>query len=70
MSDAVEVTATDEDGANGIDKITHGVDVGGGVGQRWHRTCWSKETREQQHTDNEEPHDGQLLTGALTDLTN
>ena len=35
----METAATDEDGADGIDEIVHGVDVGGQIGPLGHRSC-------------------------------
>ena len=57
MDDAVHVAATDKDGADGIDEIMHGIDVGGEVSQVGHGARGGEETAEQQHTDDEEPHD-------------
>ena len=38
MDHLTEAAATDEDGADGIDEVVHGIDVGGGIGPIGHRT--------------------------------
>ena len=57
MSHLAEAAATDENGADGVDEVVHGVDVGGQVGQVWHGAGRGEETAEQHDADNEEPHD-------------
>ena len=57
MGDALEVTTTYEDRADGINEVVHGVDIGGQVGEVWHGARGREETTEQEHTDHEEPHD-------------
>ena len=36
MPDALQTAAADEDGADGLDEVVHGVDVGAGIGQGGH----------------------------------
>ena len=35
-----EGAAADEDGADGIDEVVHGVDIGGELGPFWHGVRW------------------------------
>ena len=57
VPDAVKAAAADEDGADGIDEIVHGVDVGGEVGQCGHGAGGGEEAAEQHQQHDEEPHD-------------
>ena len=45
MGDAVEVAATDKDGADGIDEVVHGIDVGGEIGEVGHGARGGEEAR-------------------------
>lgn len=53
----METAATDEDGADGIDEIVHGVDIGGQVGPVGHGARRGEEAAEQHDAHHEEPHD-------------
>ena len=57
MGHLAEAAATDEDGADGIDEVVHGVDVGGQVGPIGHGARRGEESAEQQDAHDEEPHD-------------
>ena len=57
MGHFVETAATDEDGADGIDEVVHGIDIGGEVGPLRHRARGGEETAEQHDAHHEEPHD-------------
>ena len=57
MSHLAESAATNEDGADGIDEIVHGVDVGGQVGPVGHGARRGEESAEQHDAHDEEPHD-------------
>ena len=46
-----------EDGADGIDEVVHGIDVGGQVSPVGHGAGGGEESAEQHDADNEEPHD-------------
>ena len=56
MGHIAETTATDKDGADGVDEIVHGVDVGGQVGPVWHGARGGEESAEQHDADDEEPY--------------
>ena len=56
MGDVCEVATTHIDGADGIDEVVHGVDVGGEVGQLRHGACRCEESAEQENTHHKEPH--------------
>ena len=64
MGNAGEASTTNEDGADGVDEIVHGVDVGGQVRPVGHGARRREEPAEQHQADDEEPHheDG-LLQG-------
>ena len=57
ISHLAEAPATDEDGADGIDEVVHGVDVSGDVRPFWHGTGRGEESTEQHDGNHEEPHD-------------
>ena len=57
MDHLTEAAATDEDGADGIDEVVHGIDIGGEVGPLRHRARGGEETAEQHDAHHEEPHD-------------
>ena len=61
MGYAGEIAAAHEDGAAGIGKIVHGVDVGGKVSPVRHGARGGKEPREQHKAHHEEPHDEHCL---------
>ena len=56
MGDGRETATTDEDGADGIDEIVHGVDVCGEVRPPGHGASGREETAEQHDAYHEEPH--------------
>ena len=53
----VQTTTADEDSADGIDEIVHGVDVGGEIGPLGHRARGGEKSREQHDAHHKEPHD-------------
>ncbi len=57
MGDGLEGAASDKDGANGIDEVMHGIDVGGQIGPVGHGARRSKKSAKQKHTHHKEPHD-------------
>ena len=56
VGDIVQTASTDEDCADGIDKIVHGIDVCGEVGKMGHRSCGCEQAAEQKHADHKKPH--------------
>lgn len=57
MGYAAEITATNEDGAHGINEVVHGVDIGGQIGTGGHGACGREESAEEHQADDKEPHD-------------
>ena len=57
MSNGCKTSTTDEDGTDSIDKIVHGIDIGGHIGPRGHGARRCEKSAEQQDADHEEPHD-------------
>ena len=57
MSHLAETATTDEDGADGIDEVVHGIDVGGRIGPVGHGAGGCEETTEQHDNHHEEPRD-------------
>ena len=60
-----EAATAKEDGADGIDEVVHGVDVGGEVGPVGHGADGGEESAEQEEADDEEPHDEDGLLKGL-----
>ena len=56
VGDVAEIAASDENRTDGIDKVMHGIDVGGEIGQVGHRTHGGEESAEQEHAHHEKPH--------------
>lgn len=56
MSDATEVTSTDEYRTHGLDEVTDGIDIGREVSRRGHRTYRREQPREKHQDHHEEPH--------------
>ena len=56
MDDTVEVATTNEDGADGIGEVVHGVDVGGEVGPVGHGADGGEKARKQHQAHYEKPH--------------
>ena len=56
VGDIVQTASTDEDCADGLNKIMHGIDVCGEVGKMGHRSCGSEQATEQKHAYHKEPH--------------
>ena len=67
MGNVSESSTADEDRADGVDEIMHGIDVGSGVGPFGHAARGGEETAEQHDADHEEPHheDGLLHVVAI-----
>lgn len=57
MRYVTETAATDEDGADGINEVVHGVDVGAEVCPMGHGARRREESAEQHDAHHEEPHD-------------
>ena len=57
----MQSTSTDKDGADGIDEIVHGVDIGGQISPLGHRARRGEKTRKQHDAHYKEPHDKHAL---------
>ena len=66
VGDIVQTASTDEDCADGIDKIVHGVNVCGEVCGMRHGACRCEQAAEQQHADDKEPHHEDGLLHGVT----
>lgn len=64
-SDTLQVAATHEDGADGIDKIMYRVDVSGEIRPIGHRAHGGKQTTHQHEYQHEEPHHENRLLHSL-----
>ena len=56
MGHLAATAAADEDGADGVDEVVHGVDVGSEVSPFRHGARGGEETTEQHNSNHEEPH--------------
>ena len=52
----LQATPTDKDGTDSVDKVVHGVDIGGKVSPRRHGARRREETRKEHDAYHEEPH--------------
>ena len=53
----MNVAATDENRADGINEIVHRIDIRRGVCPLWHGACRREKATQQQEADDEKPHD-------------
>ena len=57
----MQTSTTDEDGADGIDEVVHGIDIGGKIGPLRHGARGGEKAREQHDAHHKEPHDEHSL---------
>lgn len=62
----VQTATSDKHGADRIDKVVHGINVGGEIGPVGHGARGGEESAEQEETHHEEPHDEHGLLHGVT----
>ena len=53
----MQSTSADKDGADGIDEVVHGIDIGGKIGPLRHGARGGEKARKQHDAHHKEPHD-------------